>query len=59
MTAAAITVEALWNQLGETHRFKLLCGYSMGNFYKGTAFDDIKGHHSHLTSESGEHVPLH
>jgi hypothetical protein len=59
MTTAAIKVETLWNQLALTHDFKLLCGYSMGHFYKGTAFDDIKGQHSHLTSEAGDHVPLH
>jgi hypothetical protein len=59
LTAAAIQVETLWNQLAQEHDFKLLCGYAMGNFYKGSAFDDIKGQHSHLTSEVGEHVPLH
>jgi hypothetical protein len=32
---AAIRLETLWNELGNTHGFKLLCGYSMGNFYKG------------------------
>ena len=59
LTAAAIQVEGLWNQLAREHEFKLLCGYSMGNFYKGSAFDEIKGQHSHLTSDVGEHVPLH
>jgi hypothetical protein len=59
LTTAAIQLETLWNQLARQHEFKLLCGYSMGNFYKGSAFDDIKGQHSHLTSEVGEHVPLH
>ena len=59
LTAAAIQVETLWNHLAQAHDFKLLCGYSMGNFYKGSAFDEIKGQHSHLTSEVGEHVPLH
>jgi hypothetical protein len=59
LTAAAIQVETLWNQLTRALDFKLLCGYSMGNFYKGSALDDIKGQHSHLTSEVGEHLPLH
>jgi hypothetical protein len=59
MTTAAIQVETLWNQLARTHDFKLLCGYSMGNFYKGSAIDEIKRQHSHLSSEAGEHVPLH
>ena len=47
--AAAIRLETLWNELAQSRHFKLLCGYSMGNFYKGTALDDIKGLHSHLS----------
>ena len=49
--AAAIRLETLWNQLGSTHDFALLCGYSMGNFYKGAALDEIKGQHSHVTDD--------
>ena len=48
--AAAIRLETLWNQLGSTHDFALLCGYSMGNFYKGAALDEIKGQHSHVVN---------
>jgi hypothetical protein len=59
LEAAAIRLETLWNQLANTHDFKLLCGYSMGNFYKGAALEEIKGQHSHLTSESGQHTGLH
>jgi len=59
LEAAAIRLETLWNQLANTHDFKLLCGYSMGNFYKGAALEEIKGQHSHLTSESGQHAPIH
>ena len=33
-TEAAIRLEILWNELAETHAFQLLCGYSIGNFYK-------------------------
>ena len=55
--AAAIRLETLWNQLGTTHDFELLCGYSMGNFYKGAALDDIKGQHSHVVNSDGE-APL-
>ena len=51
--AAAIRLETLWNQLGSTHDFALLCGYSMGNFYKGAALDEIKGQHSHLVDDDG------
>ena len=59
LEAAAIRLETLWNQLANTHDFKLLCGYSMGNFYKGAALEDIKGQHSHLTSETGDHATIH
>jgi hypothetical protein len=31
---AAIALEILWNKLAATYAFALLCGYSMGNFYK-------------------------
>ena len=33
---AATRLEVLWNDLAEKHPFSLLCGYSMGNFYKET-----------------------
>jgi MEDS: MEthanogen/methylotroph, DcmR Sensory domain len=52
--AAAIRLETLWNQLGSTHDFELLCGYSMGNFYKGAAIDEIKAQHSHLVDDTGD-----
>ena len=32
---AAIRLEMLWNKLASTQEFSLLCGYAMGNFYKG------------------------
>lgn len=54
LSAAAIRLETLWNELANTHDFKLLCGYSMGNFYKGAAIEDIKGQHSHLVEETGQ-----
>jgi hypothetical protein len=50
---AAIRLEMLWNQLANTHDFSLLCGYSMGHFYKDAAFDDICGHHTHVISADG------
>ena len=58
LEAAAIRLETLWNQLANSHQFKLLCGSSMGNFYKGPALDDIKAQHSRLTSELGSHAPI-
>ncbi len=56
LEAAAIKLEMLWNQLANSHDFRLLCGYSMGNFYKGAAIEDIKGQHSHLVE--GTTAPL-
>ena len=53
-TAAAIRLEILWNELAKSHDFKLLCGYSMGNFYKDAAVGEITRHHSHLLVDTGE-----
>jgi hypothetical protein len=36
--AAAVRLEVLWNDLASTHG-SLLCGYSMGNFYKHGAHE--------------------
>ena len=55
-TVAATRVETLWNALANTHRFSLLCGYSMGSFYKAAAVDEICSHHSHVVSEDGHHA---
>jgi hypothetical protein len=57
-TAAAIRLEMLWNQLAQTHDFALLCGYSMGNFYKGAAQAAIRAQHTHELIDSGTSVPL-
>ena len=35
--AAALRLEALWNELQETHAFTLLCGYPLGGFGAGAA----------------------
>jgi hypothetical protein len=58
-TAAAIRLEMLWNQLAQTHAFSLLCGYSMGHFYKDASQSDIRRQHTHVISDSGEHITLH
>lgn len=50
---AAIRLEVLWNQLARTETFSLLCGYSMGHFYKDANFDEICAHHSHIVSADG------
>jgi hypothetical protein len=58
-SVAAIRLETLWNDLARTQDFSLLCGYSMGNFYKhatseDTDVDRICRHHTHVVSETGE-----
>jgi len=46
---AAINLEILWNKLALKHSFALLCGYSMGNFYKqAKQIEDIRSHHTHV-----------
>lgn len=54
MTAAAVRLETLWNELAKSHDFKLLCGYSMGNFYKDAAVGEITRLHTHVLAETGE-----
>jgi hypothetical protein len=51
--AAAIRLEMLWNQLAHTRRFSLLCGYSMGSFYKDAAVHEICHQHTHMVSTGG------
>jgi len=53
LEAAAIRLETLWNELANDLAFRLLCGYSMGNFYKGAVIDDIKAQHSHVIEDTG------
>jgi hypothetical protein len=50
LTAAAIRLEVLWNQLAMTHEFSLLCGYAMGSFYKDAGMRDVCAQHSHVVS---------
>jgi MEDS: MEthanogen/methylotroph, DcmR Sensory domain len=57
-TIAAVRLEMLWNQLAMTHDFSLLCGYSMGNFYKDAGVGDICRQHSHVLSADGEAAPV-
>ena len=52
---AAIRLEILWNRLAQRHGFALLCGYSMGNFYKQTAgFEAICREHTHVVAPLAE-----
>jgi hypothetical protein len=50
LTAAAVRLEVLWNQLALTHTFSLLCGYAMGSFYKAAGMTEICAQHSHVVS---------
>jgi hypothetical protein len=54
MSTAAIRLETLWNGLAKSHDFKLLCGYSMGNFYKDAVVGEITRLHTHLIADTGE-----
>jgi hypothetical protein len=52
---AAIRLEMLWNKLAQRYGFALLCGYSMGNFYKETqGFEDICREHTHVIAPLAE-----
>jgi DcmR-like sensory protein len=53
----AIRLEMLWNQLANWHRFSLLCGYSMGHFYKDAPFMDICREHTHVVAPDGDIAP--
>lgn len=56
---AATRLEMLWNDLARTQQFSLLCGYSMGNFYKDAAVDNVSSHHSHVVSDDGLPTAVH
>ena len=46
---AALRLEILWNKLALQHSFALLCGYSMGSFYKQTdRMEEIAALHSEV-----------
>jgi hypothetical protein len=48
---AAIKLETLWNRLAQTQEFALLCGYSMGHFYKAAAPRELHELHTHVSSD--------
>jgi PAS domain S-box-containing protein len=55
---AALRLEELWNELGRTHSFSLLCGYPMSHFgcsASGQVFESVCEAHSHVfpTESSG------
>jgi hypothetical protein len=46
---AAVELEILWNKLALKYAFSLLCGYSMGNFFKqANQFQEVVSQHSHI-----------
>jgi hypothetical protein len=56
---AAIRVEILWNALATKYEFALLCGYSMGNFYKQTEqFRAVCEQHTHVIEPETNVVPF-
>ena len=56
---AAIAVEILWNKLALKHNFALLCGYSMGSFYKQTKqLEQVCAQHSYVVPGSATLVPF-
>jgi hypothetical protein len=55
---AAIRLEMLWNKLAQRFGFALLCGYSMGNFYKETTgFEAICREHTHVVAPLADPDP--
>jgi hypothetical protein len=52
--AAAIRLEMLWNELAAVHPLRILCGYSMGNSYKGASIEEITCTHTHVLSADGQ-----
>jgi signal transduction histidine kinase len=49
--AAAVHLEELWNELGQTHAFSLLCAYPMAGFSgeaRGELFRNVCGTHAHV-----------
>ena len=56
---AAIKLEILWNELATTHAFSLLCGYSMGNFYKQTQqYEAVCAQHTHVIKLDEKVIPF-
>jgi PAS domain S-box-containing protein len=51
-SAAALRLEELWNELGRTYRFELLCAYALETFSTvtdGDQFQSVCRLHSHVT----------
>ena len=55
---AAVRLEMFWNKLAATEDFSLLCGYAMGNFYKGTQKQEICDQHTAVLHDDGTTGPV-
>jgi hypothetical protein len=56
---AAMSLELLWNRLAARYDFALLCGYSMGNFFKRIdQFQQVCSQHSHVLETDSKVVPF-
>jgi hypothetical protein len=56
---AAIALEILWNKLALKYNFALLCGYSMGSFYKQTKhLEDVSAQHTCVVPANASVVPF-
>jgi hypothetical protein len=58
-TEAAISLEILWNSLATKYSFSLLCGYSMGHFYKQPdLYDRVCEQHSDVYEPESRVLPF-
>ena len=56
---AAIALEILWNKLALKYNFALLCGYSMGSFYKQTTLlEKVCAQHTCVVPANTNVVPF-
>lgn len=56
---AAIQLEILWNKLAVKYNFALLCGYSMGSFYKQTQqLEEVIALHTGVVAHDTNIVPF-
>jgi hypothetical protein len=53
LDSAAIQLEMEWNRLARHEAFSLLCGYSMGSFYKDACVATICDEHTHVVAPDG------
>jgi hypothetical protein len=56
LDTAAIQIEMLWNRLARMRELSLLCGYSMGHFYKDACVTSICEEHTHVVAADGTPV---